>query len=92
MKRFVTDYQIDGARYSGEVDALDFEHAQLICDQRGKGETVAGVLYAKIAAGPSFGNDQADRMLKAFADSDDDEPPDASEFDAGGDDGGSALP
>lgn len=81
MKRFVTDYQIDGVAYGGEVDALDVSHAQMLCDQRGRGEKVAGVLYAVIPAGPSFGHLEADAMLAAYADSDDDEPPDAEDFD-----------
>ena len=80
MKRFVTEYEINGVLYGGEVDALDAEHAQLICDQRGRGERVLGVLWAKIAASQNFGHDQADAMALAFAESGDDEPPDASVF------------
>lgn len=83
MKRFVTDYQIDGVAYGGEVDALDESHAQMLCDQRGWGEKVAGVLYAVIPAGPSFGHKEADAMAAAFAETGyaDDEAPEAEEFD-----------
>lgn len=81
MKRFVTEYtKADGHRYGAEVDALDEEHAQQICDQRGFGEVVLGVLHAKVAASPTFGNEQADAMTRAFAETGDDDPPDASEF------------
>lgn len=81
MKRFVTSYRkADGHNYSGHVDALDFEHAKMLCDQRGRGETVDGILYTVIQATERFGNEQADAMCKAFADSGDDEPPDAEAF------------
>jgi hypothetical protein len=81
MKRFVTEYQKTDGIYCGHVDALDFEHAQMICDERGFGEDVKGVLYAVIPASDRFGTEQADAMCKAFAESGDDEPPDAIEFD-----------
>ena len=81
MKRFVTEYRVNGVLYGGEVDALDLEHAQQLADERGKGEAVVGVLFAQVAANERFGNEQADGMIRAFAESDDDEPPDASEFD-----------
>lgn len=80
MKRFVTDYRKPDGRYSGTVDALDWEHAQQIADERGLGETVVGILYAVVAAS-TFGNERADAMCQAFADGGDDDPPDASEFD-----------
>lgn len=80
MKRFVTQYRVDGVLFGGHVDALDLEHAQRLCDERGKGETVEGVLYAVVEANKNFGPEQADEMIRRFAESGDDEPPDASEF------------
>lgn len=82
MKRFITEYtKDDGKHYGGTVDACDFFHAQMLCDQRGLGETVTGTLHAVIQANPSFGNTQADAMAKAFAEAGDDEAPDADVFD-----------
>lgn len=79
MKRFVTEYQKPDGLYAGHVDALDFEHAQAICDARDKGEVVQGVLYAVIEA-TNFSDERADAMCKAFAETEDGEAPDASEF------------
>lgn len=83
MKRFVTDYRDPetGVAYSYTVDACDFAHAQMLCDERRPGETVAGVLYAMIAA-DGFSHDRADAMCQMFADSGDDEPPEAEAFDS----------
>lgn len=81
MKRFATKYRKDGVLFGGQIDALDFEHAQRLCDERGQGETVEGVLYSIIKASDTFGHKQADEMTKRFAESGDDEPPDASDFD-----------
>ncbi len=80
MKRFVTEYRIDGKLYGDDVDALDLKHAQAICDERGKGETVLGVLYAVIPAS-GFSVERADAMCAMFAETETGEPPDASEFD-----------
>lgn len=81
MKRFVTEYRKDDGLYGGTVDALDFAHAQMICDERGLGEEVKGVLFAVVQTPGEAGRNIADRMCAAFAESGDDEPPDASEFD-----------
>ena len=81
MFRFVTEYhKDDGCLYGGEVDALDFEHAQSICDARGKGETVSGQLYAVVSA-EHWTADDATRFAQALAD-DNPDPPLASEFDS----------
>lgn len=66
MKTYLTEYYIDGDQYGGELDALDWEHAQQIADARGKGETVIGELMCKIAA-ENFSHQQADEMCKRFA-------------------------
>ena len=80
MRRFVTSYRKDGKLFGGEVDALDYEHARQICDARGLGEAVEGILFAVVKANENFGPEQADAMTKAFSESADQEPPDASEF------------
>ncbi len=79
MIRFVTEYRKDGKPYGAEVDALDFEHAQAICDERGFGETVLGTLYAAVAAN-GFSHAKADAMAKAFAESGEEEPPGPESF------------
>lgn len=50
MKTFVTTYRKSDGLYGGEVEALDFEHAQRICDERDLGETVEGELMGTIPA------------------------------------------
>jgi hypothetical protein len=80
MKRFVTEYiGKDGENYTGHVDALDFQHAQRLCDDRGRGEEVKGVLMAVIDGNVSA--DRVDAMTRALAEQGDDEPPEAEEFD-----------
>lgn len=80
MKRFITEYRKPDGLYAGHVDALDFEHAQAICDGRDKGEEVVGVLFAVVES-TDFNDERANAMCQAFADTDDGEAPDASEFD-----------
>ena len=82
MKRFTTSYDKPDGRYSDTVDALDFEHAQSICDERGRGETVDGVLWLIVPADGRT-NADADRLTEALAEtySIEDEPPEADEFD-----------
>ena len=66
MKTFLTEYYIDGDQYGGEVEALDWQHAQQLADVRGKGEVVIGELMCQIAA-DGFSRERADAMCKAFA-------------------------
>lgn len=81
MKRFVTSYEKPDGKYGGTVDALDLEHAQAICDERGLGETVEGVLWLQVPADGRT-NEDADRLTKALAETytAGDEPPEADEF------------
>lgn len=81
MKRFVTSYEKADGRYGDTIDALDFEHAQMLCDQRGRGETVDGVLWLIVPADGRSHAD-ADRLTEALAEtySIEDEPPEAEEF------------
>lgn len=79
MKRFVTEYTgDDGQRYGGHVDADTFDEAQAICDARGRGETVQGVLHLAVK-GDHLTPEKVDAMTRALAE-EDPEPPDASEF------------
>jgi hypothetical protein len=77
MNRFATTYQGADGKYAGYVDACDWAHAQAICDERGLGEVVEGVLYAVI--GGAFTPEQADEMCQRFAD-ENPEPPPAESF------------
>lgn len=82
VKRFVTTYKDDkGNEYGGMVDAVDWEHAQSICDQRGRGEVVEGQLMC--VADGRMSPEQANQMLENFMANgpvDDDEIPEAEEF------------
>ena len=80
MKRFVTTYYKNGTQYGGHVDALDFEHAQQICDQRDLNETVDGILMCVIKT-ENFSAERANKLCEAFANSVGIEPPEAEEFD-----------
>jgi hypothetical protein len=79
MIRYITEYRKHGALFSAEVDALDLEHAQMICDERGFGEQALGVLFAVVPA-DSFSHERASEMCRGFAESGDDEPPHADDF------------
>jgi hypothetical protein len=77
MKRFLTRYRrADRQFYAAEVDALDWEHAQMLCDQRGFGEIVDGMLMCVFDG--SLKKEQVDAICESYDSSD--EPPDASEF------------
>lgn len=82
MKRFVTTYTgEDGHLCGSHVDALDFEHAQQLCDKRGESENVEGTLYLQIKGLSHLTIDNLNEMTRALAEGYDQEAPDASEFD-----------
>lgn len=78
MLRFVTSYTVGGRSKGAQVDALDWDHAQSICDQRGFGEVVEGVLYCQLER-PNWHSQDADAFTAALAQCGYD-PPKASEF------------
>ena len=82
MKRFVTSFDKQDGRYGGTVDAMDFEHAQMLCDARDRGEVVGGVLWLQTQTG-GRGDECATRLMQSLAEtySNGDEPPDAADFD-----------
>lgn len=82
MKRFVTEHEINGERYSGHVDAIDWSQAELIASMMNPQRRVVGVLYAVVTAGHWTQGD-ADKFTKAMAETGG-EPPDASEFEERG--------
>lgn len=49
-KMFVTEYELDGELYGGQVVADSWEQAERICEIRGNGERVLGVLKDIIPA------------------------------------------
>lgn len=79
MKRFVTEYEKGGELFGGTVDAIDWQHAELVANQLDPPQKVQGVLYAVIVA-DHWTTDDADRFMKALADTND-EPPESHEFD-----------
>lgn len=79
MKTFVTEYRKPDGMYAGEVDAIDWQHAQQIADRNNRGEIVVGELYLKIPA-QYCTPEKADEMCRAFAENGtipDEEAPDA---------------
>ena len=66
MTLFLTEYRLPDGRYSDEVEALDWEHAQQIADERGKGETVIGEIVCKMS-GDGVTTEVADQMLAMYA-------------------------
>lgn len=83
VKRFVTEYEVDGLVHGAEIDALDAEHAQSLCDEAGYGERVVGLLFLSIHGeeGPEFEN-MVERITAAYAEQDprDEEAPEAEDF------------
>lgn len=78
--RYVTCRLVDGDRYVGYVDALDWEHAQYLCDKRDLGEKVEGVLYAVVMVA-GWCSEDANVFVRALANCDDGMgPPFASTF------------
>ena len=78
--RYITSYRgDDGALFQDHVDAVDAEHAQQLCDDRGKGETVDGELHLTVQASEHFGHKDADRVTRMFAKTDG-PPPLSTEF------------
>ncbi len=39
---YITEYSVDGQRYSGEIEAHSWEQAQALCDMKGRDEIVVG--------------------------------------------------
>jgi hypothetical protein len=79
MKRFVTSYRgEDGHAYSDHVDAVDEAHARQLCDERGKGERVDGVLFL-VVRGPVPAT-KVHEMVMRMEEGLDQEPPDADVF------------
>ncbi len=67
MKKWLAEYEkLDGKMYASFIHALDWEHAQMICDKQNLGETVIGLHILTIS---SFGmsDKKADAMCKAFS-------------------------
>jgi hypothetical protein len=67
MKTYVTEIQQPDGLYGYEVDAVDWEHAQSICDERRPGEKVVGELRLTISAEHTT-PEKVTEMMKALAD------------------------
>jgi len=45
---FLTEYYVDGQKYGDEVDAHDWDEAQVMCSNRRPGEKVIGTLEGRV--------------------------------------------
>lgn len=80
MKRFVSEWTDEnGNKFGGEIDAIDWHHAEQIASTLNPPQTVIGVLYATVQA-EHWTEQDANKFAQAIADMGD-EPPDACEFD-----------
>jgi hypothetical protein len=66
MKTFLTEYPGPDGLYTGEVEALDWEHAQLIEDGFDRSGVVIGELVLKISR-DGMTHEDADRLCRDLA-------------------------